>query len=175
MTTESSPERLFVSLYEQLRQMAQREIRRNGAAVSVSPTTLLHEAYLDFAAQQSAAFPDRPRFMAYASRVMRGLIIDLVRKRQAVKRGGQFSITSLPTQPPDIWADDGELTAISDALDELAAVDPELAQLVDLKFFCGFSLVEIASLRGVSERTAQRDWEKARMLLYHALREDSPG
>lgn len=170
---ETSPERLFVSLYEQLRQMAQRELRRNGVVASVSPTTLLHEAYLDLSAQQNAAFPDRPRFMAYASRVMRGLIIDLARKRQAVKRGGQFSITSLPTQPPDVWADDAHLTAISDALDELAAVDPELAQLVDLKFFCGFSLVEIAGLRGVSERTAQRDWEKARMLLYHALREDS--
>ena len=170
---EKSSEELFVTLYEQLRHMAQRELRRSGGAVSVSPTTLLHEAYLDLSAQQTAVFPDRPRFMAYASRVMRGLIIDLVRKRQAVKRGGQFSITSLPTQAADAWADDSQLTSISDALDELAAVDPELAQLVDLKFFCGFSLVEIASLRGVSERTAQREWEKARMLLYHALREGS--
>jgi RNA polymerase sigma factor (TIGR02999 family) len=173
--SEKSSEQLFVTLYEQLRRMAQKELRRNGGAAAVSPTTLLHEAYLDLSAQQTAVFPDRPRFMAYASRVMRGLIIDLARKRQAVKRGGQFSITSLPTQAADVWADDTQLTSISDALDELAAVDPELAQLVDLKFFCGFSLVEIASLRGVSERTAQRDWEKARMLLYHALREDSSG
>lgn len=170
--TETSSEELFASLYEQLRHMAQRELRRNGAASAVSPTTLLHEAYLDLSAQQSAVFPDQPRFMAYASRVMRGLVIDLVRKKQAVKRGGQFSITSLPTEPPDVCVDDTQLTQISDALDELAAVDPELSQLVDLKFFCGFSLVEIAAIRGVSERTVQRDWEKARMLLYRTLRED---
>lgn len=173
--SQSAPEQLFISLYDQLRRMAQRELRRNGGPLTVSPTTLLHEAYLSLSSQQSAVFPDRARFMAYASRAMRGLIIDLARKRQAVKRGGGFEITSLHTNAQDVGGGGEELSTISDALDELSAVDSDLAQLVDLKFFCGFSVTEIAALRGVSERTVQRDWEKARMLLYRSLRNDPLG
>jgi RNA polymerase sigma factor (TIGR02999 family) len=166
-------EHLFVTLYEQLRSMAQRELRRSGQALALSPTTLLHEAYLSLAAQHGAVFPDRARFMAYASRAMRGLIIDFARSRQAAKRGGGFEITALPTETPERNTDDRELSAISAALDDLAAVDADLAQLVDLKFFCGFSAAEIAALRGTSERTVHREWEKARMFLYRTIRNES--
>jgi len=113
--------------------------------------------------------------MAYAARAMRGLIIDYVRSRQAQKRGSAFEFTSLDTNiAADAAPDDHELSRVSDALDELATVDPELAQLVDLKFFCGFSITEIAEIRGVSERTVQRDWEKARLYLHRALQSDQP-
>lgn len=166
-------ERLFVTLYEQLRSMAQRELRKSGNALAVSPTTLLHEAYLSLAAQHGTVFPDRARFMAYASRAMRGLIIDFMRSRQAAKRGGGFEITALPTEPPDSAMDERELSSISAALDDLAAVDEDLAQLVDLKFFCGFSAAEIAALRGISERTVHREWEKARMFLYRTIRNEA--
>ena len=101
--------------------------------------------------------------MAYASRAMRGLIIDYARERRAQKRGGGFDITALPTVVPDIAADVSELQPLSDALDELATVDPDLAELVDLKFFCGFSFAEIAAMRSTSERTVRRDWSKARL------------
>jgi RNA polymerase sigma factor (TIGR02999 family) len=137
-------------------------------------TTLLHEAYLEMAARDGPSFPDQARFMGYAARVMRGLIIDHARSRRAQKRGGQFEFTTLVTGVGEIAADPGELTRISEALDELARVDASLAQIVDLKFFCGLSLVEIAALRGVSERTAQRSWEKARLYLHRAIRDAGP-
>jgi RNA polymerase sigma factor (TIGR02999 family) len=160
---------LFSSLYADLHRMARRELAKRGAGVTLGATTLLHEAYLDMSGRESAAFPDRNRFMAYASRVMRGLIIDYARSRQAQKRGGQFEITPMSTDVAEAVADGEELSRIGDAVDALAAVDPRLAQVVDLKFFCGFSFAEIAAMQAVSERTVQRDWEKARIYLYRAL------
>jgi RNA polymerase sigma factor (TIGR02999 family) len=162
---------LFTALYAELHKMARRELARNGGA-ALGATTLLHEAYLDIARRAGAVFPDRPRFMAYAARVMRGLIIDYVRNRQAQKRGGQFELTTIDTTIAEAVPDSQELGRLSDALDELTASDPSLAQIVDLKFFCGFSLREIATMRGVSERTVQRDWDKARVFLHDALRGD---
>jgi RNA polymerase sigma factor (TIGR02999 family) len=112
--------------------------------------------------------------MAYAARVMRGLIIDHARRRHALKRGAEFEITSEVTAV-DRAVDDRELTRISDALDELAKVDTSLAEVVDLKFFCGFSFAEIGAMRGVSERTVQREWEKARIYLHRALSDEPSG
>ncbi len=109
--------------------------------------------------------------MGYAARVMRGLIIDHVRSRQAQKRGSQFEITSAPSELEQP-INDRELTRISDALDELAEVEPPLAQIVDLKFFCGFTFAEIAAMKGISERTVQRSWEKARIYLHRKIRAD---
>jgi len=163
---------LFASLYSELRQIAQSALRRNGPHLTLSPTTLLHEVYLDISKRDSLQFPDRSHFMAYASRAMRGLIIDYARERRAQKRGGGFDITALPTVVPDVAADVSELQPLSDALDELATVDRDLAELVDLKFFCGFSFTEIAAMRSASERTVRRDWSKARLLLHELLRKD---
>lgn len=165
---------LFTALYEELHRMARRELSRRGGGVTLGATTLLHDAYLDISGREGASFPDRNRFMAYASRVMRGLIIDYARSRQAQKRGGQFEITSIRTELADSIPEVADLGRLSDALDELAAVDPRLARIVDLKFFCGFSFGEIAAMSGVSERTAQRDWEKARIYLHHVLRNPIP-
>ena len=165
---------VFTALYDELHRMARRELARRGGGVTLSATTLLHDAYLDISGREGTAFPDRNRFMGYASRVMRGIIIDYARSRQAQKRGGQFEITSLRTDVAEAVADADELTRISDALDELAAIDERLARIVDLKFFCGFSFVEIAGMMGVSERTVQRDWEKARIYLHQRLRSDLP-
>jgi RNA polymerase sigma factor (TIGR02999 family) len=150
--------------------MARRQLARSSSELTLGTTTLLHEAYLDIAGRESASFPDRGRFMAYASRVMRGLVIDYARRRQAHKRGGQFRIGSLTGEVADPATDDKELTRISDALDQLATVDPLLAQVVDLKFFCGFSFAEIAAMRDQSERTVQRQWEKARIYLHGLVR-----
>jgi RNA polymerase sigma factor (TIGR02999 family) len=168
---ETSAAKLFALLYEELHRMARRQLARQGE-VSISATTLIHEAYLDMAAQEGHSFPDRGRFMAYAARVMRGLIIDHVRNRLAIKRGGQFELTSLTTDVGEVVSDDRELERISHALDELAQVDSSLSQIVDLKFFCGFSFVEIADTFGTSERTIQRKWEKARIYLHRSLRTD---
>ena len=165
---------LFASLYAQLRRLADRELRRNSGA-NVSPTTLVHEMYVGFAQRKSLEFPDKARFLAYAARAMRGLIIDFARNRQALKRGAGFHITQLNTKIGEDAADAPELARLSDALDQLAALEPRLAEVVDLKYFCGFSLAEIAAMRGVVERTVQRDWEKARVLLYRELTEPPVG
>jgi DNA-directed RNA polymerase specialized sigma24 family protein len=129
---------LFTALYAELHTLAERQLARRGSDLTLGVTTLLHEAYLDMAGREGTVFPDRGRFMAYAARVMRSLILDYVRDHRAQKRGGEFQITTL-------------------------------AEVVDLKFFCGFSLGEIASMRGLSERTIQRRWEKARIYLRSVL------
>ena len=162
---------LFTALYDELHRMARRELSKRGGVITLGATTLLHDAYLDISAREGAAFPDRNRFMAYAARVMRGLIIDYARSRQAQKRGGQFEITSLRTDIIESVPHADDLSRISDALDDLASVDPRLARTIDLKFFCGFSFGEIAAMTGVSERTAQRDWDKARIYLHQALQD----
>jgi RNA polymerase sigma factor (TIGR02999 family) len=158
---------LFAALYQDLRALAERQLRRSSGA-PLSPTTLLHEAYIGMSGRD-AKFPDRDRFMGYAARVMRGLIIDFVRERRAIKRGAAFHITHLPTELLEAAPDERELVQLSEALDELATCDSRLAEVVDLKYFCGFSFEEIAAQRGTSERTVQRDWEKARTVLFQQL------
>ena len=161
-------EALFQSLYDELHRLAQRQLRRD-AAVTLSATTLLHETYLDLSGRDPARYPDRARFMAYAARAMRGLIIDYARNRHAQKRGGAFHLTALDTDVADQVADGAELSRIGDALDSLAQIEPALAELVDLKYFGGLSVTEIAALRSVSERTVERDWLKARLYLRRVL------
>jgi RNA polymerase sigma factor (TIGR02999 family) len=166
----ATAEALFATLYAELHRIARREVRRRGGFVTLGATTLVHEAYLGLSARRGAAFPDRARFLAYATRTMRGLIIDHVRRRQSQKRGGLMQFTSLDTAVADHRLEEQPLQDISSALDDLAVVDPALAQVVDLKFFCGFSFAEIGAMHDVSERTVQRQWEKARAFLHHAVR-----
>ncbi len=168
----SASEALFAALYSELHRLAKHELARHGVPMSLGATTLLHEAYLDMAARDGPSFPDRARFMGYAARVMRGLIIDHARGRHAQKRGGLFEITSLDTEAMENAADHRELAQISEALDELGKLEPSLAEVVDLKFFCGFSFAEIAGMRGLSERTVQRKWEKARIYLHRKISAD---
>src|SRR5271163_2873938 len=164
---------LFAALYSELHQLARRQLARQGVPLGLSATTLLHQAYLDMAEREGPAFPDRARFMGYAARVMRGLIIDHARNRQAQKRGGLFEITSLTTDLIENPVDYPELKRIGEALDQLGKTEPSLAEIVDLKFFCGFSVSEIATMRAISERTVKRQWEKARIYLYGNLREST--
>ena len=171
---ESAAQILFSTLYSELHRLAKRELARHGAPASLSVTTLLHEAYLDISAREGSRFPDKARFMGYTARVMRGLSIDHARSRNAIKRGGDFEITSLKTEPGQLLVDARELSAIGDALDQLAKVEPKLAELVDMKFFCGLSFAEIAALENLSERTVQRRWEKARIYLHRYIRADLP-
>jgi RNA polymerase sigma factor (TIGR02999 family) len=163
---------LFAALYSEMRRMAKCELARRGGPVSLSATTLLHEAYLAMVARTGPSFPDRARFMGYAARVMRGLIIDHAREHHAQKRGGLFEITALDTAAVESAVDHHELEEIGAALDALGSIEPSLAEIVDLKFFCGFSFGEIAAMRDVSERTVQRNWEKARIYLHRTLRAD---
>jgi RNA polymerase sigma factor (TIGR02999 family) len=161
---------LFAVLYERLHRLARREIARHGGALTLGSTTLLHEVFLDMSQSQETRFPDEARFLAYAARAMRGVVVDHVRERQALKRGGDLHITGLDTDAAEALPTDQDVLPLDDALQELELLEPDLAQVVDLKFFCGFTFSEIAALQHVSERTVQRHWEKARLLLHRALR-----
>jgi RNA polymerase sigma factor (TIGR02999 family) len=162
-------EALFTSLYKDLRRLAHREVRRHGVHEMLGTGTLVHEAWLDISKRPALDLVEPGRFLAYAARTMRGLVIDRVRARQAQKRGGGVVITSLDTNHADQVMQPETLDGMAEALDELELLDPDLAQVVDLKFFCGFTLAEVARMQRVSERTVQRQWEKARLLLHRAL------
>lgn len=163
----------FALLYDELRRLADSHLRRGQQVLTLGTTTLVHEAYLNMASRPDAMFPDQARFFSYASRAMRGLVIDYARRRAARKRGRQYEITLKEgeDQPGEAEAAT-ELPALGDAVDHLGTIDPTLAELVDLHFFAGFSFSEIATFRGVSERTVQRDWRKARVLLHRTLTSD---
>jgi RNA polymerase sigma factor (TIGR02999 family) len=159
---------LFTELYSQLHRLARQALRGQGS-LPLGATTLLHEAYLAISDKQGVTFFEHGRFMSYAARVMRGLIIDGVRRQQSQKRGGLFDITSLRTFHAETVTDRHTLLRINTALDELAEVEPELAEVIELKFFCGLSFDEVAALRGVSGRTIRRQWEKGRLYLHQAI------
>jgi RNA polymerase sigma factor (TIGR02999 family) len=163
---------LFSALYRELHRLARKQLHANASGLTLGATTLLHEAYLNLS-ERGLDFPDRARFFAYAARAMRGLIIDYVRERRAIKRGGQFHLTTLDTAAANRAPLTDDLVPMGEALDALAGAEPALAELVDLKFFCGFDFAEIAAMRGVSERTVQRDWSKARPFLRYSLRDDA--
>jgi RNA polymerase sigma factor (TIGR02999 family) len=161
-------ERLFAALYGELRRLADRELHRYPGA-GVSPTTLVHETYINLIGRGGVAFADRTKCLGYLARAMRGLLIDFARRQQAMKRGAGFHITELNTQIGEKHDDGESMIRLSEALDELAQHDPQLAEVVDLKYFCGFSFADIAKLRGISERTVQRDWQKVRLLLHRHI------
>ena len=164
----ASMQALFTTLYHELHRVARRQLRAGSAGVTLGATTLLHECYLDMAGR-AAAFPDQHRFIAYAAHAMRGLIVDYIRERRALKRGGEFHLTALDTRVAESIPEVDDTVRLSEAVDRLLGTDAALAELVELKFFCGFSFAEIAAMRGVSERTVQRDWQKARLLLHSEL------
>jgi RNA polymerase sigma factor (TIGR02999 family) len=166
----ATPE-LFAALYRELHRIARSQLHFNAGGMTLGATTLLHEAYLDLS-QRGLSFPDRNRFFAYAARAMRGLIVDYVRERRAIKRGGQFHLTTLDTVTSESVPAGDDLDPLNEALDALATTDPQLAEVVELKFFCGFGFAEIAAMRGVSERTVQRDWAKARLFLHSAIKDE---
>jgi RNA polymerase sigma factor (TIGR02999 family) len=165
---------LFSTLYFELHRLAKRQLAKQWFPNAIGVTTLLHEAYLDMADRNGVSFQSHAQFLSYAARVMRGLIIDRIRTRNSSRRGGEFHITSLTLSAAENPPDARDLALISDALEELAEIEPDLATLVDLKFFCGFSFAEIAAMQGLSERTVQRKWEKARIYLHRSIRADLP-
>ena len=170
---EEARDALFAALYSELHRLAETHLRHSPGNVTLSATTLLHEAYVDMARRGSVAFPDRNRFLQYASRAMRGLVIEYMRRRGARKRGGELTFTTLDEDRVLSSETTPDIESLGTALETLTDLDPSLAELVDLRFFCGFSMGEIAAIRGVSERSVQRDWTKARVLLRRFLESDA--
>lgn len=166
---------LFAALYDELHELAARQLRRAGGDITLGTTTLLHEAYLKVVANERDRALDRTRFLAYSSRVFRGLVIDYIRARRAKKRGGDFAISLLgDNDPAAANGGDEDLESLARGLEQLAEIDPELSRLVDLHVFGGFTLKEVAALQEWSLRTTERNWQQARMLLGRIISGEPP-
>jgi RNA polymerase sigma factor (TIGR02999 family) len=162
-------DRLLSLVYDDLKRRARRQLgwRRDA---TLSTTGLVHEAYLRLAATPSPDWQDRHHFFAVASKAMRSVVVDYARRRSAIKRGGLTRTVGLNESVLRVDKETAEVLALNDAVAHLATVDPRLAELVELRFFGGLSVEEIADLLRVSDRTVKRDWSKARTLLHGFLR-----
>jgi RNA polymerase sigma factor (TIGR02999 family) len=164
-------DRIFELLYPELRQIARRRLSRNAPDGLIETTALVNECYLKFVRRESLTPNDRAHFLAYSATVMRSIIVDAARLAQTDRRGGDASHITLTTdmiaalpEPSD------EILDVHAAVDELARIDMRLARVVEMRYFGGMGDAEVAEVMGVSERTVRRDWDKARLLLAHALR-----
>lgn len=160
---------LFSLLYHDLRRLAHARLRRNEPLTLLDTTSLVHETFLRVLKSGRVEVSDRPRFMAYAAQVMRSVIVDFVRQRHAGRRGGDGPRVPLESAEAAVSSAEEEVLRVSEALDELARVDQRLVQIVEMRYFGGFTETDIALALGVNERTVRRDWQKARLLLSLAL------
>lgn len=161
----------FDAVYDELRRLAAAMLRRHTPGDTLNTTALVHEAYLKLGDGSGAA--DRAHFFALAARAMRFILVDHARARHAAKRGGHRVTLGPAHDVADLRAD--EVLALDEALSRLAAERERLAETVELRFFGGLTHDEVAEARGVSVRTAKRDWELARAWLHRAIHADGPG
>ncbi len=162
----------FALLYADLQRLARSRMRRSGNMTMLDTTALVHESWLRFqgAGAGGAAFADKQHFMGYAARVMHAVVVDFVRARRAAKHGGDVEHVTLNTAIGDAaHAHDDEILRVDEAMQELAVADRRLHDVVELRYFGGLAEAEIAAILGVTERTVQRDWQKARLFLSSAL------
>ncbi|MGZ5266670.1 MAG: ECF-type sigma factor [Caldimonas sp.] len=170
-------DQIYQSLYPELKRVARARLRQQGRGDDMGTTTLLHESFLRLVNAAELRLVDRRHFFAYAARTMRNIIIDSAREHLAERRGGGAGHETLGGDAALQVADTStseELIRVSEALLGLEAVDPELAELVDMRYFGGYSESEIAELQGVTDRTVRRRWDKARAWLYVALNDNPP-
>jgi RNA polymerase sigma factor (TIGR02999 family) len=162
---------LFSAAYPELRKLARSRLRDGGRCTVLDTTALVHESYLRFIHGRKLRSETRLAFFGYASQVMRSVIIDTVRERQAERRGGGLAPLTLDTAQAESLPGPGdEILKVHEALAALAQAEPRLAQVVEMRYFGGYSEAEIAEALALTERTVRRDWEKARLLLGALLR-----
>ena len=164
-------DQVVVLLYDELRRLARSRLRRAGELTLLDTTALVHESYLRIQQAATPEFADRKHFLAYAAKAMRTIVIDIARARQADRRGGGAQHVTLDTAINEsVSLEDEEVLRVHEALEELASVEQRLAQVVEMRYFGGLTEAEIAECLGLTERTVQRDWQKARLFLSMALR-----
>ena len=164
---------LFAAVYPELKRLAHARLHGGGRNTVLDTTALVHESYLRLVQTGALGFDDRRAFFGYASRVMRSVIVDSARARLAERRGGQAEKLTLATEPVQSVAQhDEHILEVHAALEQLEQADVRAAQMVEMRYFGGYTDREIAETLDVTERTVQRDWEKARMLLRAMLSPD---
>jgi RNA polymerase sigma factor (TIGR02999 family) len=162
-------DRVFPEVYEELRQIAHRQLRREADGHTLGTTALVHEAYLRMIDQTRASWRDRAHFLAVAATAMRRILVDYARRHRAAKRGGPRVAVSLDSLQLAIDDRADLLIALDDALTQLVALDERQARVVECRFFGGLNEVETAEALGIGLRTAKRDWAKARSWLYQEI------
>jgi RNA polymerase sigma factor (TIGR02999 family) len=160
---------LTASAYEDLRRLARSRLRTQGPLTLLDTTGLVSDTYRRLAMQHGLRIESRAHFLGYCSRIMRSIIIDMVREKNAGRRGGGERKITLSTSLGDAVAAESEPLRVDDALEDLAKVEPRLAQVVEMRYFGGYSDEEVAEALGITARTVQRDWQKARLLLQAML------
>ena len=174
MTAEATPiDALYEAAYEELRRMAHSRLRTSARDVLLDTTSLVHDSYLKLSQGGNLAFPDRTRFLVYAGKAMRSIIIDLVRHRQADRHGGgaqHVTLTGDAVEQAGIPAVEAHILKVNEALHDMAKVDARMTQVVEMRYFAGMTEAEIGAALGVSERTVRSDWAQARLFLMEALR-----
>ena len=163
-------EALFTAAYGELRKLAHSRLAQSGPMTLLDTTALVNESWLRLSGQAQLQVETRRKFFAYAAQVMRTVIVDLVRERNAERRGGGAKALTLNTAIGDGLAQDDEALQVHEALESLAQVEPRLAQVVEMRYFGGLTEVEIGEALGLTERTVRRDWDKARLLLAAMLK-----
>ncbi len=164
---------LFELAYQDLRRMARSRLHASGHHTVLDTTALVHESYIRLSRAGQIEFPDRARFLVYAGQVMRSVIVDVVRERSSLRRGGDvLRITMTDNLPAHSCseANEAEIMAVHEALEALAKVDPRMAQVVEMRYFAGMTDAEIGEALSLNERTVRRDWEEARLFLAAALK-----
>jgi RNA polymerase sigma factor (TIGR02999 family) len=166
-------ERLFPIVYEELRALAEAQLRRERSGHTLQPTALVHEAFLKLVGQKDARYESRSHFLAIAATAMRRVLVHHAEKRGSAKRGGGRGRRSLETGPEIALPESNDpvdLLALDEALVRLAALDERKAKVVELRFFAGLNVAEAAAALGASPATVKRDWEFARVWLLRELR-----
>ncbi len=162
----------FSHLYDDLRRIARSRIARHTQPHNVQTTALVNDCYVKLKALNTFSTDNNLEFLSYASRTMRSIILDIAREEMAQCRGGDITVVTLDTMLSDsIEGAQQGVSQVDEALRKLAVVDPRLAEMVELRYFGGLTIEEIADARGVNERTVRRDWEKAKLLLHAMLTE----
>lgn len=165
---------VFEATYDDLKRLAHARVIRAGNSAGLNTTGLVHESYMRFIKTGDVEFNDRAHFFGYAGRVMRSVIVDAIRELNAQRRGGDFVHVTLNTASGSKRGEDGaaEVISVHKALDQLAEVDEELVQVVELRYFAGMTEEEIAEALGISDRTVRRRWARAKLWLADALADD---
>ena len=170
---DTAVDAMYAATYRELRQLAHSRLRGGGRNTVLDTTALVHESYLRLSKSNELQFPDRTRFLVYASRVMRSIIIDLVRQRQSERHGGDaqhVTLTGDVAERLGMATDEDHILRVHEALAELEKMDERMARVVEMRYFGGLTDAEVAAALQVTDRTVRRDWQQARLFLAEALK-----
>ena len=173
LPADAPVDELFASTYRELRQLAHARLRGGGRNRVLDTTALVHESYLRLSKSGALQFPDRPRFLAYAGKAMRSIIVDTVRQRLSDRHGAgalHITLTGDVGDQAQLPGSEDYILRVHEALQSLAKVDERMARVVEMRYFGGLTDIEIGEALGVTDRTVRSDWQQARLFLAEALK-----